>query len=272
MRSRLSAAGKVSLLVLVLTVAAAAGSWALLAETSRMVFGHAWSGWDRWAHRRADQSAIYEYGGAKLAHAGGIAIAAGGLAVALWIAARCVEQLLRGGTVPDQRSFAVAASIAALVGAIAAIRSNLPGQSPREKVRALILPALVLIGLTMAALTRDGTIALGVDVLIALLVASVMAIGASVDVSAAVAGLIDHPIAPAEEVRLARLLQAQGLDPGEVVAVRARRAGAELLLEVMLDPRDLTVEEACSRIGHTRAAMERSDPGLKVTMHWSPAA
>lgn len=272
MRSCLSAAGKVSLLALVLAVAIAAGSWALLAEISRMVFGHAWSGWDRWAHRRADQSAIYEYGGAKLAHAGGIAIAAGGLAVALWIAARCVEQLLRGGTVPDQRGFAVAASIAALVGAIAAIRSNRSGQSRRQKVQALILPALVLIGLTMTALTRDGAIALGVDVTIALLVASVMAVGALADISAAVAGLIDHPITPAEELRLARLLQDQDLDPGEVVAVRARRAGQELLLEVMLDPRDLMAEEACRRLGQARAAMERSAPGLKVTMHWLPAA
>ena len=135
MRSRLSAAGKVSLLALLLAVAAAAGSWALLAEISRMGFGHAWSGWDRWAHRRADQSAIYEYGGAKLAHAGGIAIAAK-MAVALWIAARCVEQMLRGGTVSDQRGFAVAASIAALVGAIAAIRSNRSGQSRRQQVQA----------------------------------------------------------------------------------------------------------------------------------------
>ena len=53
--------------------------------------------------------------------------------------------------------------------------------------------------------------------------------------------------------------------------MRSRRAGAELVLEVTLDPRDELVEDACRRLARARAALERSHPGLRIAMHWLPA-
>ncbi|MFO1049716.1 MAG: hypothetical protein U1E52_17685 [Geminicoccaceae bacterium] len=243
----------------------------LLAEACRRGIGWAWTGWDAWSHRHGQRAtASYEYGAAKLGHAGGLLVAVAGMAVGLWIAGLAIERLLVGSDL-GQRALAVAAVASAPLGARAALARRW-GARGRPMNASLAIPMLVPFGLTVAALAPDRVIAVTVDALLACALSSVVIARAIGDACAAVRDMIDHPLPPDEEQRLAGLLRASGIEPGELLSVRSRRAGRQLILEALIDPHDILVDDAWPRIERARALVERQTPGLSVAMHWAPAA
>lgn len=261
---------KVAMLGTMLLVAVAAGSLTLLAEACRLMFGWACADWNAWANRHARRAGgTYEYGGAKLGHAGGFLVAAAGLAAGLWIAALAMERLLAGGDL-GPLGLAAAAVTAAPRGIQAGLMQRWGAGTSAVSVSTLVT-ILVPIGLTGAALAPDHTLGLCIDALLALGLSVLMIVLAIGDASAAVRDMIDHPLPPHEERRLAGLLQVYGIGSGELLAMRSRRAGRELILEVLVDPHDALVDDAWPRIERARALVERETPGLSIRMHWAPA-
>lgn len=261
---------RAAILGAMLVVAVGSGSLTLLVEICRLAVGWTWTSWDAWSHRHGLRAtASYEYGAAKLGHAGGLLVAVGGMAIGLWIVALAIERLFVGSDL-SQRGLAVAAVATAPLGLRAALtrRSSTGGRCMKAS---LVVPMLVPLGLTVAALAQDSMIAVTVDAVLACGLSWVVVARAIGDARAAIHVMIDHPLPPDEERRLAGLLQACGIEPGELLSVRSRRAGRQLILEALIDPHDIMVDDAWPRIERARALVEREMPGLSVAMHWAPA-
>ena len=210
----------------------------------------------------------------------------------LWVASRAFNLLMVGESErslwaspsPPRRtlctpfeaafSFGRARTLWLLLGAREPYGSNqgprhgvLPPAGPSRLVPLLIVQTV----LTVSALARDPAIALAADCVGGIFVGLLMTVAGIRILWEAVPDLIDHPLRREDEQAIAQLLFEQSVHATELVAMRSRRSGRHVFVELTMGPVEAdSFEETCRRLARLRQSLEARLGGLDVSIKLHP--
>jgi len=129
----------------------------------------------------------------------------------------------------------------------------------------------VQISLTVAALARDPAVELAADCAGGIFVGLLMTVAGVRILGETVPDLIDHPLRRRDEEAIARLLFEQGVHPQELVAMRSRRSGRDVFVELTVSPAQPgSFEEICRRLARLRQSLEARLGGLDLSIRLHP--
>jgi divalent metal cation (Fe/Co/Zn/Cd) transporter len=278
MRGRVprGAAVEPTLLVAMLLVALGSGSVALLGETLRSALIAAIGVWAVMIRAKAmrDAGQRHQFGVGKLEQAGKACIALALAAAGLWVASRAFNLVLVGGNEAGPFGLALAATANALhtvrrgvlLWARATPMASAQGRSP-EAPSSLVPLLIVQAMLTVAALASDPSIALAADCAGGIFVSLLMTVAGIRLLWDAVPDLIDHPLRRKDEEAIAQLLFEQGVHATELVALRSRRSGRDLFVELTMNPMESeSFEGTCRRLTRLREGLEARLRGLDLSI------
>jgi divalent metal cation (Fe/Co/Zn/Cd) transporter len=276
---------ELTLLVMMLVVALGSGSVTLLGETMRSALITATGVWAFMVHAKAtrDPGQRYEFGVGKLEQAGHASIALAFAVTGLWVASRAFNLIMVGGSEAEPLGLALAAT----ANAVHTIRSGFllraratpvaRNQGPTHGVPppagpSRLVPLLIVqTTLTVAALARDPAIALAADCAGGIFVGLLMTVAGIRILWEAVPDLIDHPLRRKDEEAIAQLLFEQGVDAKELVAMRSRRSGRDVFVELTMDPVEAgSFEDTCRRLARLRQSLEARLDGLDLSIKLHP--
>ena len=87
----------------------------------------------------------------------------------------------------------------------------------------------------------------------------------------AVPDLVDHPLRGEDEEAIAQLLFEKGVDAKELVAMRSRRSGRHVFVELTMDLVEAgTFEETCRRLARLRQSLQARLGGLDLSIKLNP--
>jgi divalent metal cation (Fe/Co/Zn/Cd) transporter len=87
----------------------------------------------------------------------------------------------------------------------------------------------------------------------------------------AVPDLIDHPLRGEDEEAIGQLLFEQGVHANELVAMRCRRSGRHVFVELTMDPVEVgSFEQTCRRLARLRQSLEARLGGPDLSIKLSP--
>ena len=276
-------AAELAMLAAMLLVALMSGSVALLGETLRSaLITLVWAVMVRVEAAR-DAGRRYQFGVGKLEQAGkaciGLALAAAGL----WVASRAFNLIVVAEGEAGPLGFALAATANAVhilrrgfllwPHATFGARKREPTQRlpPRAVALGLVPLLIVQATLTVAALAGDPSIAMAADCAGGILVSLLMTVAGIRMLWEAVPDLIDHPLRSEDEEAIAQLLFEQGIHANELVALRSRRSGRDLFVELTLDPVEVgSFEGTCRRLARLRQSLEARLGGLDLSIKLTP--
>lgn len=273
--------GALALLAVMLIVALGSGSLALLGETLRsglLTAALIWAVVVRIEARR-DAGQRYPFGVGKLEQAGNAGIALALLVAGLWLASRAFDQIAAG-----ESAAPLGLALAATANAVHTLRSGFllraraalaarrrRGYGPAAGLRHLVPLLIVQTLLTVAALAGDPAIALVADCAGGLFAGLLMTVAGSTILWQAVPDLIDHPLRREDEAAIAKLLLEHGVQAQELVALRSRRSGRRVFVELTVDPVEAgALDETCRRLGRLRRSLEARLGGLDLSIRLHP--
>jgi ferrous-iron efflux pump FieF len=255
-----------------LAVALGSGALTLLAEAMRSALDAAQRAWSRAVSEGtgADAGRRYEFGTGKLEQAGCLCVSLTLVALGLWVAGRALGVAIdgRGSATP------LGLALAATVNAPCALRAGYLLRVRPSAARAMGLASLLIAqtALTVAATLRDPALAALADSLGAICLGLLMTAVGGRMLWEAMLDLIDHPLRQPDEAAIARLLRENGIGAEELVAIRARRAGRDIFVELTFDPAEgRSVGEIRARLAHLRRSLEAGLGGLDLTFRLSVA-
>lgn len=207
----------------------------------------AWTGAIRHSATRQSHR-HYEYGVGKLEQAVNLAIAVTMIFASLWLVNRVLGPASGTNGVTARRDLV----LAAIAGAMFTLRHaclactamidkpDATGQSAAGDAATgrgtLVLIIVTQLIVTAAALVRDQLFVSWTQSLGVLLIALALFVSGAGVFWTAVLDLVDHPLAPAEEENIIRLLGELEIDAERLHDMRARRAGSHLYVELTLAP------------------------------------
>jgi divalent metal cation (Fe/Co/Zn/Cd) transporter len=125
--------------------------------------------------------------------------------------------------------------------------------------------------LTVAVLASDPAIALAADCAGGIFVGLLMTVAGSRMLWRAVPDLIDHPLRREDEQAIEQLLFEQGVRAQELVAMRSRRSGRHVFVELTMDPVEAgSFDETCRRLARLRRVLDARLGGLDLSIRLNP--
>jgi divalent metal cation (Fe/Co/Zn/Cd) transporter len=125
--------------------------------------------------------------------------------------------------------------------------------------------------LTVAALARDPATALAADCAGGIFVGLLMTVAGIRILWQTVPDLTDHPLRREDDEAIVQLLFEQGVHVQELVAMRCRRSGRHVFVELTMDPVEAgSFEETCRRLARLRQSLEARLGGLDLSIKLNP--
>lgn len=260
----------VAILLVITVVALLGGSLTLLAESVRGALMDAIEGFALLVMRRIHRGRLdgFEFGFGKLEQVANLAIAAGMLAGAGWIALGAVSLATGGRPIGTPLGLALAAIVGALntyINLIAwdAVRRAargessliMQGQLAARDVK-LVSSLVVQLSLTVAAVSTDDLVIAWADAAGALFVVGFIIVTALGMLRAGFPDLIDRAVEETVQHAINRALARHFDDYARFERVRSRRSGQQIFIEVALGfDGGLTMEEVSRRVAMLTATM-----------------
>ena len=271
-----------TLLVVMLVVALGSGSLTLLGATIRSALIAATGVWGLMVLAKATRDAgqRYEFGVGKLEQAGNATIAVALVVTGLWVAGRAFKLIVVGESEAAPLGLALAATANAVYTArvgllvwtrasakrrsVQPIAAGSPSPTNISKFASLLV---VQATLTVAALARDPATALAADCAGGIFVGLLMTVAGIRMLWDVVPDLIDHPLRREDEEAIVQLLREQGLHAEELVGMRSRRSGANVFVELTIDPMEVgSFEETRQRLARVRQILGDRLHGIDVSI------
>lgn len=269
------------LMAVVLCVGLIGGSLTIVAECVRGALMLGTEAFALIAMRRIHrgQLAELEFGHGKLEQTSNLAIAAGMLIGATWICWGAFALLFGDRPSATPGGLAAAAMFAAIntylnfVAWLAVLQATPPG-SPvimeaqlRSRSVKLFSSVVVLVLLTISAVSIDPVIATWCDVLGALFVAGFIVVNAADMIRGGLPDLLDRCATEALQRGINRVLARHFDDYDQLDRVRSRRSGKTVFIEVALgfEP-SLTVAQVDRRVSAIRETFQREIPEADVSI------
>jgi divalent metal cation (Fe/Co/Zn/Cd) transporter len=260
----------VAILLVITVVALLGGSLTLLAESVRGALMDAIEGFALLVMRRIHRGRLagFEFGPGKLEQVANLAIAAGMLGGAIWIALGALALATGGRAIGTPLGLALAAIVGALntyINLIAwdAVRRAARGESSlimqgqlvARNVK-LISSLVVQLSLTVAAVSTDDLVIAWADAAGALFVVGFIIVTATGLLRAGFPDLVDEAVEETVQHAINRALARHFADYARFDSVRSRRSGTRIFIEVALgfDGR-LAMTEVTRRIAALTATM-----------------
>ena len=211
-----------------------------------------------------------EFGGGKLEQIANLVTGIGMLGAAAWIASKAMEIVSGHGEVGTPLGLALAAIVGALnayVNFVAwdAMRRAtqgdtslvMQGQLQARRVK-LICSLVVLVTMTVAALSTDNVVVASADAVGSVFVAIFMVLNGSEMLRIGIPDLLDRSAGKTVRDTVDRVLAGSAGDYQRLGRVRSRRSGRVVFIEVVLsfEP-GLTIAEVNRRIGALKQSMAR---------------
>ena len=259
-----------AILLVITVVALLGGSLTLLAESVRGALMDAIEGFALLVMRRIHRGRLdgFEFGSGKLEQVANLAIAAGMLAGAIWIALGAVALATGGRPIGTPFGLALAAIVGALntyINLIAwdAVRRAARGENSlimRGQLTArnvkLVSSLVVQLSLTVAAVSTDDVVIAWADAAGALFVVGFIVVTALGMLRAGFPDLVDRAVEETVQQAINRALVRHFADYARFDRIRSRRSGRQVFIEVALGfDGALTMAEVTRRAAALTATM-----------------
>jgi divalent metal cation (Fe/Co/Zn/Cd) transporter len=271
-----------AILLVITVVALLGGSLTLLAESVRGALMDAIEGFALVVMRRIHRGRLegFEFGAGKLEQVANLAIAAGMLGGAAWIALGAAALATGGRPIGTPLGLALAAIVGAVNAYInlvawdavrrAARGENsliMQGQLTARNVK-LVSSLVVQLSLTVAAVSTDDVVIAWADAAGALFVVGFIVVAAVGMLRAGFPDLIDQAVAETVQQAINRALARHFADYARFDRVRSRRSGTRVFVEIALGfDGGLTIAEVTRRVAALTATLssEIADADITVT-------
>jgi divalent metal cation (Fe/Co/Zn/Cd) transporter len=274
---------ELAMLAAMLLVALVSGSVALLGEILRSALLTAALVWAIMVRVKATRDAgqRYQFGVGKLEQAGNACIGLALAAAGLWVAGLAFHLIMAGESEAGPLGFALAATASAvhtvrrgfLLWSHATFRAAKQGPTHRRspaRLSSLVPLLIVQAALTLAALAGEPSIAMAADCAGGIFVSLLMTVAGIRLLWDSVPDLIDRPLRSKDEEAIAQLLFEQGVHANELVALRSRRSGRDLFVELTMNPVEVgSFEATCRRLARLRQGLEARLGGLDLSIRLS---
>lgn len=259
-----------AILLVITVVALLGGSLTLLAESVRGALMDAIEGFALLVMRRIHRGRLdgFEFGSGKLEQVANLAIAAGMLAGAIWIALGAVALATGGRPIGTPFGLALAAIVGALntyINLIAwdAVRRAARGENSlimRGQLTArnvkLVSSLVVQLSLTVAAVSTDDVVIAWADAAGALFVVGFIVVTALGMLRAGFPDLVDRAVEETVQQAINRALVRHFDEYARFDRIRSRRSGRQVFIEVALGfDGALTMAEVTRRVAALTATM-----------------
>lgn len=276
--------GDVGIVLLRLPFALATGSLTLLSEVVRSAFTMSASIFAFHVMRAMHRGRLsrFEFGIGKVEQFVHVLVGCGLVGSGLWVARNVVDTIFS----PEEAATPLGLALAAIVNAVNLLKNALgwyaimvaarEGASQlfrvQQKARFILMVSSLFlqVTLTMAAIARDGSIALLLDAVGAVFIAGLMLINGSSMIARALPDLLDAPVPPDLGV-LIRSTAGEIIPKEEIARIRTRRSGRTNLAEVAVVGASWTSVPALHERGAAIAeALRNAGREVEVTVVLAP--